>query len=50
MAKKASHRHAINLDKITKLFLFQPVLRRLVYLGIKEMSKIANDVIIVTSR
>lgn len=28
----------------------QPILRRLVYLGIKEMSKIAQDVIIVTSR
>ena len=28
----------------------QLVLRRLVYLSIKEMSKIANDVIIVTQR
>ena len=28
----------------------QPILRRLVYMGIKDMSKIANDVIIVTSR
>lgn len=35
---------------MTKLFQAKdPVLRRLVYLGIKEMSKIANDVIIVTS-
>lgn len=29
---------------------FQPTLRRLVYLAIKEMSSMADDVIIVTSR
>lgn len=35
---------------MTKLFQSKdPILRRLVYLGIKEMSKIAQDVIIVTS-
>ncbi|XP_060078948.1 coatomer subunit gamma-2-like [Ylistrum balloti] len=35
---------------MTKLFQAKdPILRRLVYLGIKEMSKIAQDVIIVTS-
>ncbi|KAJ8302194.1 hypothetical protein KUTeg_021181 [Tegillarca granosa] len=35
---------------MTKLFQSNdPILRRLVYLGIKEMSKIAQDVIIVTS-
>ena len=35
---------------ITKLFQSKDVaLRRLVYLAIKEMSKIADDVIIVTS-
>ena len=35
----------------TKLFQSKDVsLRRLVYLAIKEMSKIADDVIIVTSR
>ena len=35
----------------TKLFQSNDVsLRRLVYLAIKEMSKIADDVIIVTSR
>lgn len=35
---------------MTKLFQSKdPILRRLVYLGIKDMSKIANDVIIVTS-
>ena len=35
----------------TKLFQSKDVsLRRLVYLAIKEMSTIANDVIIVTSR
>lgn len=35
---------------MTKLFQSKdPILRRLVYMGIKDMSKIANDVIIVTS-
>jgi coatomer protein complex subunit gamma len=35
---------------VTKLFQSKDVtLRRLVYLAIKEMSKIADDVIIVTS-
>ncbi|XP_076343062.1 coatomer subunit gamma-2-like isoform X2 [Tachypleus tridentatus] len=35
---------------MTKLFQSKdPVLRRLVYLGIKELSKVAEDVIIVTS-
>ncbi|KAH6922664.1 hypothetical protein HPB50_017473 [Hyalomma asiaticum] len=35
---------------MTKLFQCrEPVLRRLVYLGIKELSKVAEDVIIVTS-
>lgn len=35
---------------MTKLFQSKdPTLRRLMYMGIKEMSKIANDVIIVTS-
>lgn len=35
---------------MTKLFQCRdPVLRRLVYLGIKELSKVAEDVIIVTS-
>ncbi|XP_061178687.1 coatomer subunit gamma-2-like [Saccostrea echinata] len=35
---------------MTKLFQAKdPILRRLMYLGIKEMSKIAQDVIIVTS-
>lgn len=32
------------------LFLSQPTLRRMCYLTIKEMSSIAEDVIIVTSR
>ena len=36
---------------ITKLWQSKDiVLRRLVYLAVKEMAKIANDVIIVTSR
>lgn len=36
---------------ITKLFQSNDItLRRLVYLAIKEMSTISNDVIIVTSR
>ncbi|KAK7102060.1 coatomer subunit gamma-2-like [Littorina saxatilis] len=35
---------------MTKLFQSKdPILRRLMYMGIKDMSKIANDVIIVTS-
>lgn len=36
---------------ITKLWQSKDIiLRRLVYLAVKEMAKIANDVIIVTSR
>ena len=43
-------RNTFLLDILFLLLLSQSTLRRMVYLNIKDMAKIANDVLIVTSR